>query len=87
MGTITITPAIGWVPLAGPLSAFIVNTDKIKADATANVGVPTGAEVRPARCPGRSGHGWQSRPASTPLARFCGPRNALRRAMSFWPAP
>jgi hypothetical protein len=46
MGTITITPASGWVPLTGPLSAFIVNTDRIKAEATADVGVPAGAEVR-----------------------------------------
>jgi len=46
MGTMTITPASGWVPLTGPLSAFIVNTDQIKAEATADVGVPAGAEVR-----------------------------------------
>lgn len=46
MGTITITPASGWVPLTGSLSAFITNTDKIKAEATADVGVPAGAEVR-----------------------------------------
>jgi len=37
MGTITITPASGWVPLTGSLSAFITNTDKIKAEATATV--------------------------------------------------
>jgi hypothetical protein len=46
MGTITVTPASGWVPLTSQVTTFAVNTDRIKAEVTADVGVVSGAEVR-----------------------------------------
>jgi hypothetical protein len=73
MGTITITPASGWVPLTDVIPLPVGYSQTVMSEATADVGVDSGAEVR---------LGWSFN-GQTPQEGMFGPANFANHQQFF----